>query len=596
MTHQPLALKYRPATFADVISQEHVTRTLQNALEQNRVAQAYLFAGPRGSGKTTTARLLAKALNCERGVSDEPCGECENCRAIVAGRSLDVIEIDAASNRGIDDIKELRETVKYAPAQGRYKVYIVDEVHQLSKDAFNAFLKTLEEPPRNVVFVLATTEAHKILPTILSRCQRFDFRPIALPAIRARLREIAGKEGFDLDEGAEFAIARKADGSLRDALSLLDQVVAFGGDAIDLETLRRLIGIPDEERYLELTDLVAAGDAAGALAFTRRLREAGYDLEEFYGGFLEHLRNCLLFALGAADGAVEVPDRWREAYEETAGRLGAEDLLRMLTLATDEEGVFRRSSQQGLVLEVLLVRLALLDRTVDLDRALAALAGTAPPTGGAPGGRPAPTRRSAAGRETPGAASAGARGSAGGSKAPRPGVRASGPPAPSRSEPPGTLSLERLTGEWETVLGAVHAARPTIAAALGEARPAGFSAERVTLTLPPSAEFRREQLSRRGELDCLATVLRERWSFAGAIEVRVAEESAAATPVETAGAVAVADPAPAPAPAPARAPTAGEIRARDVAARIEGDPVLKQVVELFDANVVRVRRSSPARP
>ena len=265
MTHLPLALKYRPATFADVIGQEHVTRTLSNALERGRTAHAYLFAGPRGSGKTTTARLLAKALNCDRGVTGEPCGECENCVAIAAGRSLDVIEIDAASNRGIDDIKELREAVKYAPAQGRYKVYIVDEVHQLSKDAFNALLKTLEEPPRGVVFVLATTEPHKILPTILSRCQRFDFRPIPLDAIRKRLADIARLEGFALDERAEFAIAKKADGSLRDALSLLDQVVAFGGDSIDLPTLRRLIGVPDEERYLELTELLASGDAAAAM-------------------------------------------------------------------------------------------------------------------------------------------------------------------------------------------------------------------------------------------------------------------------------------------------------------------------------------------
>jgi DNA polymerase-3 subunit gamma/tau len=231
MSHQPLALKYRPTTFADVISQEHVTRTLRNALDSQRIAQAYLFAGPRGSGKTSTARILARALNCDRGISGEPCGECDNCIAIATGRSLDVMEIDAASNRGIDDIKELRETVKYAPAQGRFKVYIVDEVHQLSKDAFNAFLKTLEEPPPGVVFVLATTEPHRILATILSRTQRFDFRPIPLAEIRDRLVSIAEREKIGLEVEAAFAIAKKADGSLRDALSLLDQVVAFGPSA-----------------------------------------------------------------------------------------------------------------------------------------------------------------------------------------------------------------------------------------------------------------------------------------------------------------------------------------------------------------------------
>ncbi|HYO46359.1 MAG TPA: DNA polymerase III subunit gamma/tau, partial [Gemmatimonadota bacterium] len=228
MTHLPLALKYRPATFADVISQEHVTRTLSNALERGRTAHAYLFAGPRGSGKTTTARLLARALNCDRGVTGEPCGECANCQTIATGRSLDVIEIDAASNRGIDDIKELREAVKYAPAQGRYKVYIVDEVHQLSKDAFNALLKTLEEPPRGVVFVLATTEPHKILPTILSRCQRFDFAGIRTRSIPQRLRQIVEAEGVEAESEALEVLARRAAGSMRDSQSLLEQLLALG--------------------------------------------------------------------------------------------------------------------------------------------------------------------------------------------------------------------------------------------------------------------------------------------------------------------------------------------------------------------------------
>ncbi|MFN2421705.1 MAG: DNA polymerase III subunit gamma/tau [Gemmatimonadota bacterium] len=547
MTHQPLALKYRPARFADVISQEHVTRTLQNALEQNRVAQAYLFAGPRGSGKTTTARLLAKALNCERGVSGEPCGECENCRAIAAGRSLDVIEIDAASNRGIDDIKELRETVKYAPAQGRYKVYIVDEVHQLSKDAFNAFLKTLEEPPKSVVFVLATTEPHKILATILSRCQRFDFRPIPLAAIRGRVRSIAEREGIRLDDAAEFAIAKKADGSLRDALSLLDQVVAFGGETIDVDALRRLIGVPDEERYLELTKALLAGDARAALGSARELRATGYDLESFYEGFLEHLRNLLLFAIGEGDALAEVPARYLEAYRETASALGQEDLLRMLTLATDEEQVFRRSSQQALVLEVLLVRLALLDRTVDLDRLLAALGSGGRTASGSAADRKASSRgtvsrtgaseASPAASGTPGGGTAGAaRGSEAGS-------------------PQGSLSIERLRAAWDEVVEAVHAERPTVAALLQGARPAACSVESVTLEVPRGAEFRLEQLRRRGTLEPLVRALGARWSFAGRIEV-----------LET-----------------------GE----DVPP-LERDPVLQQVADLFDASVVRVQRSSPA--
>ena len=569
MTHLPLALKYRPATFADVISQEHVTRTLSNALARGRTAHAYLFAGPRGSGKTTTARLLAKALNCDRGVSGEPCGECDNCLSIAAGRSLDVIEIDAASNRGIDDIKELREAVKYAPAQGRFKVYIVDEVHQLSKDAFNALLKTLEEPPRGVVFVLATTEPHKILPTILSRCQRFDFRPIPLEAIRRRLADIAEREGIRLDERAEFAIAKKADGSLRDALSLLDQVVAFGGDSIDLPTLRRLIGVPDEERYLELTELLAAGDAAGAMRFVRELREAGYDLESFYAGLLEHLRDCLLFAVGDGARWAEIPERYHAAYAASAETLGAEGLLRMLTLATEEEQTFRRSSQQDLVLEVLLVRLALLDRTVDLDRALRALSaegGGARPAR-APDSRPAP--RSPA----PGAGG---------------GIRSSHdrvvePAASPRGTSEGgqataALTLESLLAAWDDVVEEVLAARPTVAASLKEARPSACRADGVTLTLPPQAEWKLEQLSGRGMLDPLAAVLARRWGYSGRIRVERAGENEPAAPAPV---------------APRRErPSSREIEAGAIDARLQGDPLLRQVVDLFDASVVRVRPSS----
>ena len=555
MTHLPLALKYRPATFADVIGQEHVTRTLSNALERGRTAHAYLFAGPRGSGKTTTARLLAKALNCDRGVTGEPCGECENCVAIAAGRSLDVIEIDAASNRGIDDIKELREAVKYAPAQGRYKVYIVDEVHQLSKDAFNALLKTLEEPPRGVVFVLATTEPHKILPTILSRCQRFDFRPIPLDAIRKRLADIARLEGFALDERAEFAIAKKADGSLRDALSLLDQVVAFGGDSIDLATLRRLIGVPDEERYLELTEVLAAGDAAASMRFVRELRAGGYDLESFYAGLLEHLRDCLLFAVGDGARLAEVPERYHAAYAAAAAALGAEGLLRMLTLATEEEQPFRRSSQQDLVLEVLLVRLALLDRTADLDAALRAV------EAGGGGSRPV---------------------SGPGPAAPRPHAETAGPPpraggTKQAGKAGGPLTLESLLAAWEEVVEEVHAARPTVAASLKEARPESCRDDGVTLTLPHGAEFKLEQLSARGMLDPLAGVLARRWGFRGRIRVE-----AGAPPPE------VSDPG----QPRGHRPSVREIEAGTIDDRLKGDPLLRQVVDLFDASVVRVRPSS----
>jgi DNA polymerase-3 subunit gamma/tau len=439
-------------------------------------------------------------------------------------------------------------------------VYIVDEVHQLSRDAFNAFLKTLEEPPRNVVFVLATTEPHKIPATILSRTQRFDFRPIPLSAIRGRLRDIAGREGIALDEPAEFAIAKKADGSLRDALSLVDQVVAFGGEGVDLEALRRLIGVPDEERYLELTRALAGGDARAALGFARELRASGYDLEAFYEGLLEHLRNLLLFAIGDGAAVAEVPERYQAAYREAAEAMGAEDLLRRLTLATAEEQVFRKSSQQGLVLEVLLVRLALLDRTVDLDRALAALAPRAGGTGQAPADRAQPAR----GMQTRTAGPAAA--------PPETGARAV--PA----EPAGPITVERLQGAWRDVVEAAYAGRPTLAAGLLGAWPALCSAETVTLEVPRGAEFRLEQLRQRGALDPLVQALGARWGFGGRIDVRESDGQ------DAANAAAV----------PARPTGAREVEAQDVAARLERDPLLRQAVDLFDASVVRVQRSSPA--
>lgn len=546
MSHQPLALKYRPMTFTDVISQEHVTRTLRNALDGQRIAQAYVFAGPRGSGKTSTARILARALNCDRGISGEPCGECDNCIAIATGRSLDVMEIDAASNRGIDDIKELRETVKYAPAQGRFKVYIVDEVHQLSKDAFNAFLKTLEEPPPGVVFVLATTEPHRILATILSRCQRFDFRPIPLAEIRDRLVWIAEREKIGLEAEAAFAIAKKADGSLRDALSLLDQVVAFGGDDVSLDAIHRLIGMPDEERYLELTALLTAGDSGQTLSFVRQLRSEGYDLEEFYVGLLEHLRNCLLFAIGDGSSLAEVPERLYARYQETADALGAEDLLRMLTLATEEEQPFRRSSQQSLVLEVLLVRLALLDRSVDLEVVLRSLG---------KGGRP-PSRAT--------------------KKRSRKHSRGAGDDQPASRD--ASLTLEHLLAAWDDVLEAVHARRPTVAALLQGVAPSRCTADEIVLAAPSDAEFRLEQLSRGDMLEPLVEILGQRWSFGGRVSV-----------TETADAEPDAQSA-----EKNQRPSGHELTARDIESRVKGDPKLQQAVDLFDASVVRVDRSSPA--
>ena len=297
MVYQVTARKWRPQTFGEVVGQEHVTTTLQNALASGRIAQSYLFCGPRGVGKTTAARLLAKALNCSGRSGPEapadPCNECDSCRAIANGTSMNVLEIDGASNNSVDDIRELREVVRYVSTAGTYKIYIIDEVHMLSTAAFNALLKTLEEPPPHVVFIFATTEVQEVPETILSRCQRFNFRRITAEAIAAHLARITAAEGIAGDEDALFQLATRADGSLRDAESALDQVVAFDQSRVTLPAVQQVLGIVDRTLYFELTEAVATADAAAVLQTVARAADEGTDVEELAGGFAEHLRHLL---------------------------------------------------------------------------------------------------------------------------------------------------------------------------------------------------------------------------------------------------------------------------------------------------------------
>src|SRR5829696_6737689 len=374
-----LARKYRPRKFADVAVQSHVSTTLQGAIAKGRVAHGYLFCGPRGTGKTTLARVLAMALNCDRkSPGGEPCGECDSCRRIWAGSaSLDVVEIDAASNRGVDDARELRERAMYAPSgDDRYKVYIVDEAHMLTREAWNALLKILEEPPPRVVFVFATTEPQKIAQAaapVLSRVQRFDFKRIGAADIRARLERVLGEEHVEADPDALAMIARAADGSMRDALSLTDQVLAMGEGAIMPERVRDALGLVAEDEFIALLDLIAERRAGDVFAFVARLADAGVDFGQFLIGFGDVLRAQLAVALGGAPP--DVSERAREALESRKGTFGPGDLLRMLSVATELEPRFRKSGQQQLLLEAMLVRFALLDRTVSLEAMLRGLGG-----------------------------------------------------------------------------------------------------------------------------------------------------------------------------------------------------------------------------
>jgi len=390
MAYQVIARKWRPQTFSDLVGQEHVTETLANAIKNDRVAHAYIFSGARGVGKTTAARILAKALNCEKGPTANPCGECSACKEISAGSSLDVIEIDAASNRGIDQIRELRDMVRYAPASARHKVVILDEAHMLTSDASNALLKTLEEPPDRVVFVMATTEPENLVDTIRSRSQHFHFRALTFNEISDRLKYIASQENLKIDTGALSVIARMAEGSMRDALSLLEQARAYCGDDIGDKEVRELLGVVPEDSLNELVNAIAEQSAERALTLVHGFQKEGRNLQHFCREAIRHIRNLLIVRVCGADSdLVAATADQRPALAKAAELFSEEDLTRFFNILLETDDSLRRKFDPRVHLEMGLLRLVNAARLAPLEELLSE---SRTNSGGSAGGGSAPPR------------------------------------------------------------------------------------------------------------------------------------------------------------------------------------------------------------
>ena len=583
MSYQVIARKYRPQRFSDVVGQEHVSQTLANAIQQGRIAHAYLFVGPRGTGKTTLARIFAKCLNCTDGPKVDFPDDDPRCLEITEGRSLDVMEIDGASNRGIDDIRDLRETAKYAPASSKFKIYIIDEVHMLTKEAFNALLKTLEEPPAHVKFMFATTEPEKVLPTILSRCQRFDLRRIPVKLIVEHLAHIAKLEKVNIDAAALHAIARGADGGMRDAESALDQLISFCGEKIVETDVLSMFGLAAQGQILALAHALLQGEVEPALRELDDLAKHGKDLGRLLSDLLQHFRNLLVFQVSRGDlKLIEVSESEGATLASQSASVTSDALIRIMEVLTDAESRLRDAASKKIFIEVALMKAIQARHAVSLDAVLKQL--TQLRDGGASVAAPAPFAAPRPVQATPAPTP----------HAPRPTPPSPGllqeTPAPARPAS-GHSDLELL---WRNIIDAVGRVSPFTRSYFLEAHPVSLTKSLFTVGFDPEFADHLGLVDNSKNKTLITTKLAElghadmqvKFIIAEASELRVIPPPSAPTPAPAPAAAPTGQSTPAPAATkPASKPESTVLNPND----FKNDPLIKQALEIFKGTIVEVR-------
>jgi len=497
MAYLPFARKWRPQDFDEIVGQEHITTTLKNAISMARLHHAYLFAGPRGIGKTSTARIFSKALNCEKGPSIKPCNVCSSCEEITSGSSMDVIEIDGASNRGIDEIRNLRETVKFSPSKGHFKIYIIDEVHMLTTEAFNALLKTLEEPPPHVKFIFATTEPHKVLPTVLSRCQRFDFRRIQMKDIMAKLREISKVEHLNIDEDAFLYIAKASDGSMRDAEGILDQIASFSKGKIHLKDVIESLGMIDQETLFKSAELIINKDVKSGIHLVDEILNSGKDAKQFLMELLEHFRNIMIVKSGiVSDEIISLPKDSIDRIKKQADSLTQGDIFYIISVISSGLKMIRQLLPERIVFELSMIKLASRESIASIEEILSKLQDAGLVVSEAPKPQPAaaPQEKSFLKKIFPASENI--------KKPERPN------PAPGQdSVAQESIDMTRVKNAWPILVKAMAVKKMSISSYLAEGEPDSVNGNTIIIGFPKELNFHREVLEEKHSKDAIEQVL-----------------------------------------------------------------------------------------